>query len=109
MPRASYAIGAGDGNGNGLARRLQALEDKEALRALLIRGWRALDHKDSRAWSRCWADDSVLEFGPWGTIRGREAAHTARTAEPRCPLSSPVRASWFFWAIGQDLRMAGTV
>ncbi|MFD9359747.1 nuclear transport factor 2 family protein [Streptomyces sp. NPDC060031] len=56
-----------------LSRRLGVLEDKEALRALMIRGWRALDRKDWRAWSGCWAQDAVLEFGPWGTIRGREA------------------------------------
>ncbi|MEV7546419.1 nuclear transport factor 2 family protein [Streptomyces sp. NPDC089915] len=58
---------------DGLLRRLRALEDKEALRALLMRGWRALDHKDWQTWSGCWAHDAVLEFGPWGRISGREA------------------------------------
>ncbi|MFG2294221.1 nuclear transport factor 2 family protein [Streptomyces sp. NPDC048603] len=53
--------------------RLRELEDKEALRGLLVRGWRALDRKDWRAWAACWAEDAVLEFGPWGTTYGREA------------------------------------
>ncbi|MFJ3631595.1 nuclear transport factor 2 family protein [Streptomyces sp. NPDC090112] len=57
----------------GLERRLKVLEDKEALRGLLMRGWRALDHKDWAAWSACWAQDAVLDFGPWGVTYGREA------------------------------------
>ncbi|NYI03571.1 nuclear transport factor 2 family protein [Allostreptomyces psammosilenae] len=57
----------------GLARRLHLLEDKEALRALLVRGWRALDLRDWDAWAGCWTEDAVLEFGPWETIRGRDA------------------------------------
>ncbi|MGW5347539.1 nuclear transport factor 2 family protein [Streptomyces sp. HUAS TT3] len=58
---------------HGLARRLQALEDKEALRALVIRGWRALDRKDWVTWSACWTEDARLDFAPWGTIYGRDA------------------------------------
>ncbi|MFD4245007.1 nuclear transport factor 2 family protein [Streptomyces sp. NPDC058525] len=57
----------------GLVRRVRTLEDKEALRALMMRGWRALDLGDWQGWAGCWAEDGVLEFGPWGTIRGREA------------------------------------
>ncbi|PRX96640.1 nuclear transport factor 2 family protein [Allonocardiopsis opalescens] len=56
-----------------LVRRLRTLEDKEALRGLLIRGWRALDRKDWQSWIECWAEDAVLEFGPWEAIRGRDA------------------------------------
>ncbi|MFC9293716.1 nuclear transport factor 2 family protein [Streptomyces sp. NPDC057011] len=67
-----------------LSRRLRALEDKEALRALMIRGWRALDRKDWRAWSACWAEDGVLEFEPWGTIRGRQAIR-AKVEEAEAP------------------------
>ncbi|MFD0120968.1 nuclear transport factor 2 family protein [Streptomyces virginiae] len=55
-----------------LLRRLRVLEDKEALRRLMIRGWRALDRKDWRAWIECWAEDASLEFEPWGEIHGRE-------------------------------------
>ncbi|MFG2720371.1 nuclear transport factor 2 family protein [Streptomyces sp. NPDC048416] len=65
-----------------LARRLRTLEDKEALRALLIRGWRALDRKDWGTWIACWATDAELEFGPWGTVRGKEGVLTkVRDAE----------------------------
>ncbi|MFG2973308.1 nuclear transport factor 2 family protein [Streptomyces sp. NPDC048331] len=56
-----------------LLRRLRVLEDKQALRRLMIRGWRALDRKDWRAWIECWAEDAVLEFEPWGEIHGRDA------------------------------------
>ncbi|MFZ3468231.1 nuclear transport factor 2 family protein [Streptomyces sp. 4.24] len=61
------------GTSEDLLCRLRVLEDKEALRRLMIRGWRALDGKDWRTWIECWAEDAVLEFGPWGEIRGREA------------------------------------
>ncbi|WP_432001145.1 nuclear transport factor 2 family protein [Streptomyces sioyaensis] len=54
-------------------RRLRDLEDKEDLRALVIHGWRALDRKDWQTWIECWTEDAVLEFGPWGKTRGREA------------------------------------
>ncbi|MFI1015778.1 nuclear transport factor 2 family protein [Streptomyces sp. NPDC020965] len=55
-----------------LERRVRALEDQDALRALMVRGWRALDRKDWRTWSDCWAEDAVLEFAPWGQTSGRE-------------------------------------
>ncbi|MEU6715494.1 nuclear transport factor 2 family protein [Nonomuraea sp. NPDC046802] len=56
-----------------LVRRIGVLEDKDALHALLIHGWRALDRKDWHTWTACWAQDAVLEFGPWEAIHGREA------------------------------------
>ncbi|MEJ8641224.1 nuclear transport factor 2 family protein [Streptomyces sp. MS1.HAVA.3] len=70
-----------------LVRRLRNLEDKEALRTLLIRGWRALDRKDWQTWIDCWADDGVLEFGPWGEIRGKEAIR-AKVEEAEAPYPS---------------------
>ncbi|MFI2185447.1 nuclear transport factor 2 family protein [Streptomyces sioyaensis] len=70
-----------------LARRLQRLEDKESLRALMIHGWRALDRKDWRAWIECWAEDAVLEFGPWDWIDGREAI-LAKVVEAEAPYAS---------------------
>lgn len=60
-----------------IARRLRELEDKEALRGLLTRGWRALDEKDWDTWSSCWAEDAEFEFGPWGVTRGRTAIREA--------------------------------
>ncbi|MGW1894739.1 nuclear transport factor 2 family protein [Streptomyces sp. NPDC002004] len=67
-----------------VARRLRVLEDKEALRTLVIRGWRALDRKDWQTWTACWAEDAVLEFGPWGKIHGREAIR-AKVEEAESP------------------------
>jgi ketosteroid isomerase-like protein len=54
-----------------LERRLDLLTDTEALRSLLVRGWRALDARDWDTWIACWTEDAVLEFGPWGPVRGR--------------------------------------
>ncbi|MFB7761564.1 MULTISPECIES: nuclear transport factor 2 family protein [Streptomyces] len=70
-----------------LERRLRVLEDKEAVRALLMRGWRALDRGDWGTWSACWAGDAVLEFGPWGEIRGRDAIR-ARVEEAESPYAA---------------------
>ncbi|RLL69918.1 nuclear transport factor 2 family protein [Streptomyces sp. Z26] len=56
-----------------LERRLRLLEDREALRSLLHRGWWALDRRDWGTWIGCWAEDAVLEFGPWEEVRGRDA------------------------------------
>ncbi|MBL1099321.1 nuclear transport factor 2 family protein [Streptomyces coffeae] len=71
---------------NSLMRRVRVLEDKEALRTLMIRGWRALDLKDWETWIACWADDATLEFGPWETIRGKEAIRaTVERAESAYP------------------------
>ena len=56
-----------------LAQRLQVLEDKEALRGTLIRGWRALDFKDWDQWIACWTEDAEFDFGPWGVLKGRQA------------------------------------
>ncbi|MGP3998686.1 nuclear transport factor 2 family protein [Streptomyces sp. 8N706] len=70
-----------------LVRRLRALEDKEALRALMIRGWRALDRKDWQTWIECWAEDAVLEFGPWDTTNGKEAVR-AKVEEAESPYPS---------------------
>lgn len=70
-----------------LAARLRELEDKEALRALMIQGWSALDRKDWRTWIGCWTEDAVLEFGPWDRIHGREAI-LAKVAEAESPYVS---------------------
>ncbi|MER6845562.1 nuclear transport factor 2 family protein [Streptomyces platensis] len=70
-----------------VAQRLQRLEDKESLRALMIHGWRALDRKDWRTWIECWAEDAVLEFGPWDHIHGREAI-LAKVVEAEAPYAT---------------------
>ncbi|GAA3864822.1 nuclear transport factor 2 family protein [Streptomyces sedi] len=62
-----------DGGRRALEARLRQLEDREALRGLLMRGWRALDRKDWDSWIAHWAEDAVLDFGPWGETRGRRA------------------------------------
>ncbi|MEV8321620.1 hypothetical protein [Kitasatospora sp. NPDC056731] len=45
-----------------LARRIRGLEDRDALHALMIRGWRALDRKDWRTWSACWAEGGPYDW-----------------------------------------------
>ena len=66
--------------------RLRLLEDKEAVRGLLLRGWRALDGKDFATWIAGWTPDAVLEFGPWGAVHGREAIRaTVEEAEAAYP------------------------
>ncbi|WP_326655037.1 nuclear transport factor 2 family protein [Streptomyces sp. NBC_01750] len=70
-----------------LVRRLRDLEDKEALRALMIRGWRALDRKDWQTWIACWAEEAVLEFGPWEKTHGKEAVR-AKVEEAESPYPS---------------------
>jgi hypothetical protein len=58
-----------------LAERIQILEDKEAIRGLMIRGWRALDLKDWANWIACWAEDAEFAFAPWGVLQGRQAIY----------------------------------
>ncbi|MEU6082181.1 nuclear transport factor 2 family protein [Streptomyces sp. NPDC047108] len=70
-----------------LLRRLRALEDKDALHTLLLRGWHALDRNDWDTWSRCWTEDAVLEFGPWQQIHGREAIR-AKVHEAEAPYAT---------------------
>lgn len=58
-----------------LEQRLAELEDKEAIRGMMMRGWRALDHKDWQGWIDCWAEDAEFFFGPWDVTRGRDAIY----------------------------------
>lgn len=71
-------------NFGGLVERVRTLEDKEALRGLIIGGWRALDRKDFEGWIACWSEDAVFEFGPWGPLRGRRAIYD-RVVEAESP------------------------
>ena len=52
------------------AQALSDLIDKEDIRGLLVRGWRALDHKDYDTWISCWTNDAELAFGPWEPLHG---------------------------------------
>ncbi|MCG2624105.1 nuclear transport factor 2 family protein [Arthrobacter sp. I2-34] len=56
----------------GLEARVQVLEDKEALAALMNRYCRTSDAKDWEAWSRCFVEDAEFDFGPFGTHHGRQ-------------------------------------
>ena len=56
-----------------LTRRIALLEDREALRGVLVRGWRALDYKDWDGWIRNWTDDAQFDFGPWGVLDGKQS------------------------------------
>ena len=55
-----------------LRKRLQVLEDKEALQALMNRYCRTADKKDWQAWAECFVEDSVFDFGPFGQHNGRD-------------------------------------
>ena len=56
-----------------LTRRIALLEDREALRGVLVHGWRALDYKDWDGWIRNWTDDAQFDFGPWGVLDGKQS------------------------------------
>lgn len=53
--------------------RLQALEDREAIRALLMEYRRALDAKDFAAYAALFGDDGEFVADAVGPVRGREA------------------------------------
>lgn len=55
-----------------LEARLQVLEDKEALGALMNRYCRTADAKDWQAWGMCWTEDALFDFGPFGQHHGRD-------------------------------------
>ncbi|MFG2195285.1 nuclear transport factor 2 family protein [Streptomyces sp. NPDC048639] len=70
-----------------LLRRLRALEDKDALHTLMVRGWHALDRKDWDTWIGFWTEDAVLEFGPWQEIHGRDAIRD-KVSEAEAPYAN---------------------
>lgn len=53
--------------------RLQALEDREAIRALLAAYRRALDEKDFAAYGELFGDDGEFVTDATGPVRGRAA------------------------------------
>ena len=54
-----------------LEKRLQLLEDKEALAALMYRYCRHVDEKNFTAYSECFTKDAKFDFGPFGQHVGR--------------------------------------
>ena len=56
-----------------LAARLQVLEDKEAIRALLVAYARTLDERDFAAFEQLWAKDAEFIGGGNNTARGPAA------------------------------------
>jgi hypothetical protein len=56
-----------------LSRRVEELEDKQALASLLNRYVRTVDSFDWEAWGECWTEDAVADFGPYGKVERREA------------------------------------
>ena len=69
---ASFNILAAGGAG-GIETRLQVLEDKEAIRDLLVEYGRTLDARDFKAFSELFARDAGEWNGGMGVARGPEA------------------------------------
>jgi ketosteroid isomerase-like protein len=62
--------------------RLRTLEDKDAIRGVLMKGWRALDEKDWDGWIDSWHPDAELLFDPWPPLSGRsEILRAVKDAE----------------------------
>ena len=57
----------------GLARRVQALEDREAIRALIASYGPLADNGDAASVAALWTKDGVYAVGGMGEARGREA------------------------------------
>lgn len=64
-----------------IQKRLQILEDKEALAVLLNRYCSIADAKDWQGYASTFAEDGHMTFEDWGTIHGREAIAKAAGAE----------------------------
>lgn len=74
IPR-RYAVrrGATAGQRDDIARRLGALEDREAIRALVAAYGPLADSGDAAALAGLWTEDGSYGVGGMGTVRGREA------------------------------------
>ncbi|RFU29319.1 hypothetical protein B7463_g7003, partial [Scytalidium lignicola] len=64
-----------------LQRRLQILEDKDALTTLLNRYCNIADAKDWQGYADCYVEDAVMTFESWGDVVGRDAIRKASSAE----------------------------
>ena len=56
-----------------LAARVQVLEDRDAIRALLVSYARTLDERDFNGFQQLWASDAEFSGGPNNTARGPKA------------------------------------
>jgi hypothetical protein len=56
-----------------LEARLQAIEDREAIKQLKARYFRLVDEKDWEAWRQLFADDAVFDFGDGSVVEGADA------------------------------------
>lgn len=83
------------------AKALQDLVDKEAIRGLLVRGWRALDHKDYDTWINCWTPDAELAFGPWEPLYG------ASTIKETVIAAEDAYASMFHYLLNTHFEIDG--
>jgi ketosteroid isomerase-like protein len=66
-----------------LQRRLQHLEDKEAITSLLNHYCRACDTHDFEGFGNKFTEDGVLHYEEWGEIGGREEIAKAASVEGR--------------------------
>lgn len=64
-----------------LQERLQILEDKDALAALLNRYCNIADAKDWEGYADCYIDDAVMTFESWGDTVGKKAIAEAASVE----------------------------
>jgi ketosteroid isomerase-like protein len=66
-----------------LQKRLQILEDKEALASLLNEYCNIADAHDWVGYANTYVDDAIMTFESWGDIHGKEAIAKAASVEQR--------------------------
>ncbi|KAJ4361116.1 uncharacterized protein N0V89_001685 [Didymosphaeria variabile] len=66
-----------------LQKRLQVLEDKEALCSLLNEYCNIADAHDWVGYANTYTDDAIMTFEEWGDTHGKEAIAKAASAEER--------------------------
>jgi len=64
-----------------LQKRVQILEDREALTALLNHYCNIADAHDWEGYANCYIDDAVMTFESWGDIKGKKEITKASSAE----------------------------
>lgn len=64
-----------------LQKRLQILEDKDALATLLNRYCNIADAKDWQGYADTYTDDGIMTFESWGDVVGKEEIRKASSAE----------------------------